>query len=60
MLNEELIDKKDLVIAKLKLKINRLEEAIKDFKAYDKERRVFRRKYRGGRTGLQGYDEKGR
>lgn len=39
MLNEELIDKKDLVIAKLKLKINKLEEAIKDFKAYDKERK---------------------
>lgn len=39
MLNKELIDKKDLVIAKLKLKINRLEEAIKDFKAYDKERK---------------------
>ena len=39
MLNEELIDKKDLVIAKLKLKINRLEEAIKDIKAYDKERK---------------------
>ena len=39
MLNEDLIDKKDLVIAKLKLKISRLEEAIKDFKAYDKERK---------------------
>ena len=44
MLNEELIDKKDLVIAKLKLKINRIEEAIKDFKAYDKERKEH---YRG-------------
>lgn len=41
MLNEELIDKKDLVIAKLKLKISRLEEAIKDFKAYDKERKEY-------------------
>ena len=41
MLNEELINEKDLVIAKLRLKISRLEEAIKDFKAYDKERKEY-------------------
>lgn len=43
MLNEELIDKKDLVIAKLKLKIERLEKAINDFKEYDKNRKEYYR-----------------
>lgn len=41
MLNEELINEKDLVIAKLRLKISRLEETIKDFKAYDKKRKEY-------------------
>lgn len=41
MLNEELINEKDLVIAKLRLKISRLEETIKNFKAYDKERKEY-------------------
>lgn len=41
MLNQELIEPKDLVIGSLKSKIERLEKTIEAFKEYDAERKLY-------------------
>lgn len=41
LLNEELIDPKDKIIGSLKIKIEKLEKTIEDFKKYDNKRKQY-------------------
>lgn len=41
MMNEELVDPKDLIIGKLKLELERKTRAIEQFKNYDKKRKEY-------------------